>query len=140
MAETGLSSRRARNSPEPQISPGAAQMAETVASSEAAANTNESGALSVVLYVVGGTGADRHPAVRDFPLVRREPGQAEAAHVARVAQLVDDAIVAGSTHLLVPREHADWLGDHPLVAEYFAEHHEMVGANAETGIVFALYP
>jgi hypothetical protein len=38
----------------------------------------------------------------------------------------------------VPREHADWLGDHPYLANYFAQHHEMVETSAETGMTFAL--
>jgi hypothetical protein len=42
------------------------------------------------------------------------------------------------THLLVPREQTDWLGDHPLVAEYLAKRYEMVDTSAETGIVFDL--
>jgi hypothetical protein len=55
-----------------------------------------------------------------------------------VVRLIDEAIASGGTHLLVPREHADWLGDHPLLAEYFAVHHEMTEACAETGIMFKL--
>jgi hypothetical protein len=54
--------------------------------------------------------------------------------------MIDAAIAAGGTHLLVPREWADLLGARPLVAGYLAGHHEMVEASAETGIVFALYP
>jgi hypothetical protein len=40
----------------------------------------------------------------------------------------------------VPREQIDWLGDHPRVAEYLAEHHDLTEARAETGLVFTLRP
>jgi hypothetical protein len=40
----------------------------------------------------------------------------------------------------VPREQADWLGDHSLVADYFATQHALAEASAETGIIFALHP
>jgi hypothetical protein len=49
-------------------------------------------------------------------------------------------IAAGGTHLWVPREQADWLGDHPLVVDYFATQHELAEARAETGIIFVLRP
>ncbi len=83
---------------------------------------------------------DRHPAVRDFPLVNREHGESELAYLTRVVRLVEEVIIAGGTHLLVPREQADWLGDHPRVADYFATHHDVAEASAETGIVFRLRP
>jgi hypothetical protein len=93
------------------------------------------------LYVVGGaTGRNWNPIPRDFPLVNRMWEESDSAHLARVVRLVEQAMAAGGTHLLVPREHADWLGDHSLVAAYFAEHHELVEASAEWGIVFALHP
>lgn len=98
---------------------------------------NASTSPDVVLYVVGGS-PSHNSVARDFPLVNRRKGESKRAHLERVVQLVDAAMSAGGTHLLVPREQADWLGDHPLVAEYFAERHEMVDASAETGIVFAL--
>ena len=98
-------------------------------------------APGLIVYVLGvGAGVDRHPAQRDFPLVKRRRGQKKAAHLAQVARLVDEAMAAGGTHLLVPREHADWLGDYPHVAKYFAEHHDLADANPETGITFALRP
>jgi hypothetical protein len=100
---------------------------------------NASASPDVMLYVVGGS-PSRNSVARDFPLVNRRKGESKRAHLERVTQLVAAAIAAGGTHLLIPREQADWLGDHPLVTEYFAENHEMVEANAETGIVFALYP
>jgi SAM-dependent methyltransferase len=90
-----------------------------------------------VLYVVGGS-PSHNPAVREFPLVNRRKGESEAAHLKRVARVVDAAMAAGGTHLLVPREQADWLGDHPWLADYFTEQHEFAEASAETGIVFAL--
>ena len=99
-------------------------------------------APGVVVYVLGGGGAgvDRNPARRDFPFVKPRKGESKAAHLARVVHLVDESIAAGGTHLLVPREQADWLGDHPLVAEYLAEQHDLVEASAETGLVFSLRP
>jgi FkbM family methyltransferase len=98
-----------------------------------------SAALGVVLYVVGRCAdADHHPNLRDFPLLNREAGESEAAHLVRVAGMVDAALAAGGTHLQVPREHADWLGDHSLVLDYFAEYHDLAEADAGTGIVFKL--
>src|SRR5215218_9146151 len=96
----------------------------------------------VVVYVLGGGGAgvDRNPAQRDLPLVKRRKGESEAAHLARIVLMVDEAMAAGGTHLLLPREHADWLADHPRVAEYLAEQHDLVEASAETGLVFTLRP
>jgi hypothetical protein len=44
----------------------------------------------------------------------------------------------GSTHLLIPRAEADWLGDHPHLEDYFSREHEFVDAGQETGLVFAL--
>jgi hypothetical protein len=49
-------------------------------------------------------------------------------------------MAAGGTHLVVPHEHANWLGDHPLVANYFAAQHVLAEATAETGIVFSFTP
>lgn len=94
----------------------------------------------IVLYVVGGGGAgrDRNPALRDFPLLNRGEDETDAAHLTRVARQIDRAAAAGGTHLVVPREHADWLGDHPLLAEHFAERHELIEASDSGGIVFAL--
>jgi hypothetical protein len=94
----------------------------------------------IVLYVVGNREDDprRNPAWRDFPSLKRKKGEAKKAHVARVASAVDEAIAAGGTHLLVPRDAAAWLGTAPLLADYFAAQHTLVEASAETGIVFAL--
>lgn len=94
---------------------------------------------AVLLYVVGGAGAgaERSAAVRDFPLVQRGPGQAETAHLMRVARLLDDAHAAGGTHLHIPFAAADWLVEHPLLADYLREHFALVEATTEGGIVFA---
>ena len=100
----------------------------------------EEGLSDLVLYVIGGALDSRDPAPRDFPVLKRKKGEKKAAHLERVRSAVEGAMAAGGTHLLVPPEFVDWLGDHPLVADYFAEHHELVDASAETGIVFALYP
>jgi hypothetical protein len=99
----------------------------------------EEGLPEIVLYVMGGAPGSRNPAQRDFPVLKRKKGGKKMAHLQRIRSAVEAAMAAGGTHLLVPRERADWLGDHPLVAKYFAEHHEMVDASAETGIVFAPY-
>jgi FkbM family methyltransferase len=93
---------------------------------------------AVALCVVGGAGSYQNPAVRNFPLINRQRGKSKAAHLRRVVQLVEEAIAAGGTHLLVPREHADWLENHPLLVEYFAACHELAEASPETGIVFRL--
>jgi hypothetical protein len=94
----------------------------------------------VILYVLGGAGAghERNPSLRDFPLLNREANEAETAHLVRVLRLLESAMAAGGTHLLVPREIAEWLHDHPLVADFLAEHHDLVEANADSGVVFAL--
>ena len=116
--------------------------AERVVAGGSSRGENEHETPGVLLYVVGGGGAgiNRNPAVRDFPLVNRNRGQTKAAHLAQVVQLVDEAMAAGGTHLLVPREHADWLGDHPMLAEYFSKNHKLTEASAKTGIVFTLRP
>jgi hypothetical protein len=105
----------------------------------AEASLTRSASAEVMLYVVGGS-PHRNPAARFFPVVNRRKGESKRTHLERVTELIDAAMASGGTHLLVPREQADWLGDHPLVADYFAKHHEMVDASADTGIVFALYP
>ena len=95
----------------------------------------------MVLYVVGSIDdTSRNPALRNFPLINRGEGEAETAHLARVMRLVDNAIEAGGTYLVVPQEALDWLGSHPLLADYFAERHELAEASRETGVVFKLHP
>jgi hypothetical protein len=100
----------------------------------------EEGLPNSVVYVIGGALGSRNPAQRDFPVLKRKKGEKKSAHFKRVRAAVEEAMAAGGTHLLVPPEFLDWLGDYPLVVEYFAEHHEMVDASAETGIVFKLAP
>ena len=116
--------------------------AKSVVSWKWAASLNQSTAPDVVLYVVGGDSPDasRNPAQRDFPVLKRKKGEKKMAHLERVRSAVEQAMAAGGTHLLVPSEFAEWLNDHPGVAEYFAKHHQVVDARAETVIVFALYP
>jgi hypothetical protein len=95
----------------------------------------------MVTYVVGGAGADQdqNSTWRNFPLLDRKPGEKKAAHLARVVWFVGQAIAAGGTHLFVPSEHAGWLRDYPLVADYFATYHGLAEASTETGIVFTLH-
>jgi hypothetical protein len=94
----------------------------------------------VVLYVLDGDLTGQAGPVRPFPLLDISPGEREADYLARIVREVDLAIAAGGTHLLVPRRHADWLGDRPLVANYFGAMYELAEASAETGIVFSLRP
>src|SRR5262245_42299828 len=86
---------------------------------------NGAPAPNIILYVMGGGGAgpDRNPTLRDFPLITRKKGQSKEIHLARVQSAVEEAVAAGGTHLLVPREHADWLAAHPWLVEYFGAEH-----------------
>ncbi len=61
-----------------------------------------------------------------------------AVHLVRVVHAIDAAIGAGGTHLLIPKSAAEWLIDHPLVEDYLTRSHELLAANEQTGIVFAL--
>jgi hypothetical protein len=112
---------------------------ETLAGSPRSAQPRTPG---VVFYVVGNGDPDptRTPAWRDFPPLKRKKGETKKAHVARIAAAVEEALAAGGTHLLVPHHASDGLADAPLLADYFATHHELVGASAAAGIVFALRP
>lgn len=92
----------------------------------------------VILFVVGGAGPKRTSSSREFPLLNRQAGESKAGHLSRVIRQVDEAVAAGGTHLLVPREAADWLGDHPHLVEYMAKVHELVEADPKTGTVFEL--
>jgi glycosyltransferase involved in cell wall biosynthesis len=95
----------------------------------------------VMLFVVGDAAErTRNPAVRRLSLIEPDVGESEASYVARVRHLIDAAIAEGGTHLLVPRENADWLDDHSSLVDYFAQQHELVEASPETGLVFALRP
>ena len=93
---------------------------------------------SVMLFVLGGAGPKRTLNLRDFPRSDLQKGEPRTAHLVRVVHQIDDVIAVGGTHLLVPREAADWLGDNPLLVDYFAEQHDLVEASREMGIVFAL--
>src|SRR4051794_2270646 len=92
------------------------------------------------LYKVADSGmeADGRVVRRNFPLANREADETEAAHLVRVVRLVDEVLAAGGTHLLVPREYAYWLENHPWLVDYFATYHELAEASPETGIVFRL--
>src|SRR5215204_2427016 len=115
--------------------------AKRVVAGQTVASPNGTAASDVLLYVLGGNAEPGlHDVVRDFPLLNRRRGETDTDHLARVVQLVEEAMAAGGTHLVVPAEHADWLGDHPLVANYFAAQHVLAEATAETGIVFSFTP
>jgi hypothetical protein len=115
--------------------------AKRVVAGQTVASPNGTAASDVLLYVLGGNAAPHlHNVVRDFPLLNRRRGETDADHLVRVVQLVEEAMAAGGTHLVVPHEHANWLGDHPLVANYFAAQHVLAEATAETGIVFSFTP
>lgn len=95
-----------------------------------------------VVYIVGGAGPP-HGAdhtMRDFPLLYPRDGEDPAAHLLRVARHVDDAMSDGATHLHVPRDIADWLGDHPLLADFLSEHHALTNAGVDSGVTFSLRP
>jgi glycosyltransferase involved in cell wall biosynthesis len=99
-----------------------------------------SGSSGIALYVIGGAASDRNPGWHHFPLINRKEGESAYSHLTRVVRLIEKVIESGGTHLLVPREYADWLGDHRLLVEYFTEEHQLVDADAATGIVFKLIP
>src|SRR5262245_35621296 len=91
-----------------------------------------------VVYVVDAPTDSPHPGMRAFPLLHPRENESDWSYVMRIARAVRRAVAAGGTHLLVPREHADWLAENPLLTEYFAARHEVVEANAETGVLFQL--
>lgn len=97
---------------------------------------------SDVLYLTGVSGSSPNgkSARRAFPVLKRTQGEAEDAYVARVATRIDKAVAEGATHLVVPQTAAYWLDNHPLLTEHFVNHHELVSASADEGIVFALRP
>jgi hypothetical protein len=51
---------------------------------------------------------------------------------------IDDAVLDGGTHLLIPRKHTSWLEEHPLLEDHFAASHVLVEANRKLGLVFDL--
>lgn len=94
---------------------------------------------SAVVYTARDAGEIAHAAPScTMPLPRREALESDVAHMQRVARLVEEAVKAGGTYLLVPTDAADWLGEYPLAGEYFATYHELVAATMETGFLFAL--
>ena len=97
---------------------------------------------ATVLYVSGGTGsgANGKHARQALPVMKRTRGEGEDAYVARVARLIDEAVTAGATHLIVPPAAANLLDNNPLLTEHFVNHHELASASADEGIVFALRP
>lgn len=93
-----------------------------------------------VLYVAGeldGNAGTRDD-VRPFPLLLPEPDELPARHVDRVIHAIDEAVIAGGDRLLIPRQLASWLCDHPLLVDYLSTYHELIEASAKTGIVYAL--
>jgi glycosyltransferase involved in cell wall biosynthesis len=87
-----------------------------------------------VLGEVGQAKGQRVPFARED----RRPGESAEGHLARVRAQVAEAMAQGSTHLLIPRNEADWIGDHPHLEEYFSQAHDFVDAGQELGLVFAL--
>ena len=89
----------------------------------------------VAPYVLG---RRRGSEQRWFPREDHAPDQPTTHHLARVVALVDAAVAAGGTHLVVPRQEASWLSLHPHIAEYLTSRHVLLEASAETGFIFAL--
>lgn len=95
---------------------------------------------AMVAYVLGGAGAaaGRHPERRDLPLLERGQAESEAAHARRVMRQLDRAVAAGGTHLVIPREHADWLEENPRLVAQLAARHRLVEAARSGPIVLEL--
>ncbi len=95
-----------------------------------------------VVYVVGGAEPpdDIDHASGTFPLLYPRDGEAPAAHLLRVAHRIEGVMSEGATHLLVPRDVADWLGDHPLLADFLSARHALEHACVDAGVTFALRP
>jgi glycosyltransferase involved in cell wall biosynthesis len=91
-----------------------------------------------LVFVTGTSATTKHPAARPFPLLEPEPGEPMARYLDRVMCAIDEAVIAGGTHLLVPRDAADWLGGHPLLVDYFAAQHELIEWSESLGFVFDL--
>jgi hypothetical protein len=118
----------------------AGDRAEHVGTPATSPDTLDAPSPDIVLFVASNDDAPpkRNVALGTFPLVRQKRAEAARTHLSRVMRLVDEALGMGGTHLLVPRDVADWLADHPLLIEYFATQHELVGASADSGLLFAL--
>lgn len=92
-----------------------------------------------VLVVGGATlGPGRNSALEDFPLVQQGVNESVVAYVARVDRRLRQAIVAGATHLVIPRDRADWIARSPDLEAYLTSSFGLCEASAEGGIVFAL--
>lgn len=103
-------------------------------------SSNGGGNVSALIFTTDGP-LEKHGQrrrVREFPLDTPGEDESETVHLHRVARRVDAVIAAGGTHLLIPPERLDWLVANPLVTEYFAQHHAVAEASAESGIVLAL--
>jgi glycosyl transferase family 2 len=87
-----------------------------------------------VLGDEGQANGQRVPFARDD----QRPGETTDEHLARLRRQVAATMAEGSTHLLIPRAEADWIGDQPHVEEYLSQEHEFVDAGQEFGLVFAL--
>ncbi|MEZ4562791.1 MAG: glycosyltransferase family A protein [Thermomicrobiales bacterium] len=87
-----------------------------------------------VLGDTGESSGQRAPFARDDRRLR----ESAARHLARVRAQVAASMSDGITHLLIPRDQADWLGDHPHLEEYFSQEHRFLEAGQELGLVFAL--
>lgn len=88
-----------------------------------------------VPFVVGQAG---DAGARRFPRLDQEDSETPDSHLARVVAYVDAALAAGATHLVVPRDEADWLARHHHVAEYLTGQHRLVEVDAVMGFIFAL--
>ncbi|MFT4037985.1 MAG: hypothetical protein QM692_07395, partial [Thermomicrobiales bacterium] len=66
-------------------------------------------------YVLG---RRRRRGQRHFPRLDQRKGESAAAHLERVAALLDALLAAGGTRLIVPRAEADWLAQHVHVQRY----------------------
>ena len=83
-------------------------------------------------------GAGRRGGKYRFPRLNQADDESADRHLEQVVALVDAAVAAGGTHLVIPRAQAGWLSDHAHVMEYLSTHHWLTDARAETGVIFAL--
>ncbi|MCA9877551.1 MAG: hypothetical protein KC442_07210 [Thermomicrobiales bacterium] len=88
-----------------------------------------------VPFVVGQAG---DASARRFPRLDQADTETPGGHLARVVAHVGAAAAAGATHLVVPRDEADWLAQYPHVAEYLTGQHRLVEVDEVMGFVFAL--
>lgn len=102
-------------------------------------NAGARASSGILLFVLSDRDGFQHDGgVRTLPKLNRGKGESPSAHRDRVASLVNEAVAAGGTHLVIPRELADWLGDHPRVGKYLSRNHDLIEARDDTGLVFAL--